>query len=86
MSAGRSPSKPSIEAERAVIFSMLRRAGGQSSTRRRDSLYRQSSQSREEIDRAINRLAQAGVLQATAHTIRPTSALATLDELSVIAV
>lgn len=86
MSAARSRSKRANEAERAVVFSMLGRAGGQSSTRRRDSLYRQSSQSREEIDRAISRLAQAGVLHATTHTIRATPALATLDELSLIGV
>lgn len=84
--SARPHSKRANEAERTVVFSMLGRAGRHTSRRGRDSVYRDSGQSREDIDRAITRFAQAGVLVATQRTIKATSTLVTLDELGLIGI
>ncbi len=72
-----------VEAERAVVLSMLV-GGGEAHARSRAWLYARSSFSAEEIDRAIGRLKEAGVLTASPRMIRPLPTLGKLDSLRLI--
>jgi hypothetical protein len=68
--------------ERVTVIALLGRSRG----RRRDSLYRTLSFSPEVIDDAIRRLEAAGLVTATARTVRASPALTLLDDLKLIGI
>jgi hypothetical protein len=77
------PDEPQTDrVERVVAINVLGRSRGRS----REWLYQEISFTRAEIDGAIERLQQAGVVIATPGTVRASQALRLLDALHLIGV